>query len=473
MGDVILDRASTATADFSAQIERDLMGFEIGRRSGGISVSTQRDKLGRPIEQTIEGITRRTRSWKWGTANQLLSTVDSLTGSWNYTYNAQGFLTFAESSHFEKIVRAPDAIGNLFKENDRSDRKYGKDGRVLEVKRSDGVLTYEYDPEGNLAKKSEPNGVWKYDWNGSGMLSSVTRPDSTQVCFKYDALGRRIEKYVEKTDTTVNWIWDGNTPIHETITDKNKNRSSTEWLFDDRTFTLVGKILNGQTFTVTTDHLGTPIGMYDSRGSHVWQRELDIWGEKKFNGIGDSESCPFRYPGQYEDVETGLYYNRFRYFDPEIGSYITIDPIGLAGGNPTLYGYVSNPLWFIDPWGLAFKVFWSGGGKAQAAAESYASSSGAEVLEMTDQGKALMQHTKDMDWSEAEPLWQKTSASFAGSSPKEQTHAKVFIDSSNYRGSESVWEKIEKPILNKKGISHEMIDINKNAKKDGCGAHNK
>jgi len=59
-----------------------------------------------------------------------------------------------------------------------------------------------------------------------------------------------------------------------------------------------------------------------------------------------------RYSGQYEDTCTGLYYNRFRYYDPEIGQYTQVDPIGLTGGNPTLYGYVFNPFVKSDPFGL-------------------------------------------------------------------------------------------------------------------------
>ncbi|WP_312507671.1 RHS repeat-associated core domain-containing protein [Lysinibacillus sp.] len=62
---------------------------------------------------------------------------------------------------------------------------------------------------------------------------------------------------------------------------------------------------------------------------------------------------PFRYQGQYEDVEIGLYYNRFRYYDPEQGNYTQIDPIGLAGGNPTLYGHVSDTNIWIDIFGLS------------------------------------------------------------------------------------------------------------------------
>ena len=99
--------------------------------------------------------------------------------------------------------------------------------------------------------------------------------------------------------------------------------------------------------------------------------ELDIYGKvRNFAGRSLNE-CPFRFQGQYEDVETGLYYNRFRYYDPSIGSYISQDPIGLAGNNPTLYGFVKNPNLFVDIFGLecwstARKKFWKAEAKAEA-----------------------------------------------------------------------------------------------------------
>ena len=62
--------------------------------------------------------------------------------------------------------------------------------------------------------------------------------------------------------------------------------------------------------------------------------------------------CPFRYQGQYEDSETGLYYNRFRYYDPNSGNYLSQDPIGLEGGSK-LYGYVHDPNSWIDILGLS------------------------------------------------------------------------------------------------------------------------
>ena len=67
---------------------------------------------------------------------------------------------------------------------------------------------------------------------------------------------------------------------------------------------------------------------------------------------GDRTLVPFRYQGQYEDIETGLYYNRFRYYSPQMGMYISSDPIGLAGNNPTLYGYVEDVNILMDELGL-------------------------------------------------------------------------------------------------------------------------
>ncbi|WP_407072895.1 RHS repeat-associated core domain-containing protein, partial [Photorhabdus viridis] len=59
-----------------------------------------------------------------------------------------------------------------------------------------------------------------------------------------------------------------------------------------------------------------------------------------------------RYAGQYFDKETGLHFNTYRYYAPEIGRFITPDPIGLAGGL-NLYTYAPNPMSWIDPWGLS------------------------------------------------------------------------------------------------------------------------
>ncbi|MCP4553646.1 MAG: RHS repeat-associated core domain-containing protein [Bacteroidetes bacterium] len=73
------------------------------------------------------------------------------------------------------------------------------------------------------------------------------------------------------------------------------------------------------------------------------------------NPWGAAWDNPLRFPGQYYDQETGLYYNHYRYYNPETGRYITSDPIGLEGGLNT-YAYVEgNPLIYADLYGLAKK----------------------------------------------------------------------------------------------------------------------
>jgi RHS repeat-associated protein len=116
----------------------------------------------------------------------------------------------------------------------------------------------------------------------------------------------------------------------------------------------VDKLTEDKKYSIITDYLGTPAQMYDEQGQVVWEARLDMYG-KAANFAGRSLSdCPFRYAGQYEDSETGLYYNRFRYYDPSTGNYLSQDPIGLAGNNPTLYGYVKDSNFEVDILGLAF-----------------------------------------------------------------------------------------------------------------------
>ncbi|MCP3675369.1 MAG: hypothetical protein GY829_12965, partial [Gammaproteobacteria bacterium] len=98
-----------------------------------------------------------------------------------------------------------------------------------------------------------------------------------------------------------------------------------------------------------TDHLATPRKATNEAGQVVWQWESEAFGNALPQSSGIAVNL--RFPGQYYDAGTGLYYNYFRYYDPEVGRYITSDPIGLQGGLNT-YGYVGgNPINVIDPTG--------------------------------------------------------------------------------------------------------------------------
>ncbi|MCP3669988.1 MAG: hypothetical protein GY814_06065, partial [Gammaproteobacteria bacterium] len=100
-----------------------------------------------------------------------------------------------------------------------------------------------------------------------------------------------------------------------------------------------------------TDHLATPRKATNEAGQAVWQWESEAFGNALPQSSGIAVNL--RFPGQYYDEETGLYYNYFRYYDPSTGRYVTSDPIGLRGGLNT-YAYVGgNPVGWVDHYGLS------------------------------------------------------------------------------------------------------------------------
>ena len=109
------------------------------------------------------------------------------------------------------------------------------------------------------------------------------------------------------------------------------------------------------------NHLGTPQELSDENGDVIWLSYDRAWGgsfetiyKPQFIdnfAITENELQPIKFQGQSLDVETGLHYNRFRYYDSDVGMFISRDPIGLMGGS-NVFQYAPNPIGWIDPWGL-------------------------------------------------------------------------------------------------------------------------
>ena len=104
--------------------------------------------------------------------------------------------------------------------------------------------------------------------------------------------------------------------------------------------------------------MGIPRELSNVSGEICWQADYRAWGntlQVTYPSQKEEEEPvwqPLRFQGQYFDAETGLHYNRFRYYDPDVGRFVSQDPIGLAGG-VNLYSYAPNPLNWVDPLGLA------------------------------------------------------------------------------------------------------------------------
>jgi RHS repeat-associated protein len=287
-----------------------------------------------------------------------------------------------------------DAVGNVYRRADGQDRRYGRGGLLEAANDERGAVTFTHDADGNQTTKHEPDGThWTYRWNGHGFLSEVERrsdvvesarasrvePD-LRVRFTYDAFARRVAKRTEADGEVreTRFVWDGHTVLHElrSVLPDEATRDSlglrrasldpvalapatlqahdepelTTWYWDPGTFTPIAKERAGRRWSIASDHLGTPTEMHDELGELAWRMQLDVFGVPTFEE-GTAEDCPWRWPGQYDDVETGQFYNRWRYYDPESGRYTSLDPIRLRGST-SLCVYVRDSSLAADPLGL-------------------------------------------------------------------------------------------------------------------------
>ncbi len=122
------------------------------------------------------------------------------------------------------------------------------------------------------------------------------------------------------------------------------------YLFEPDSFTPVAFVQNDEIYHYHTDHLGTPQDITNAQGNIVWSARYRAYGNLALADVEEVENN-LRFQGQYFDEETGLHYNRFRYYDPNCGRFINQDPIGLMGGL-NCYQYVPNPVQWVDPFGL-------------------------------------------------------------------------------------------------------------------------
>ncbi|MCP4493984.1 MAG: hypothetical protein GY820_42785, partial [Gammaproteobacteria bacterium] len=163
-----------------------------------------------------------------------------------------------------------------------------------------------------------------YTYNAQGQRAIKTTPTSTTY-YDYDLDGALIGEYDETGQAIKEYVHVNGEPVAQLET-------------------------SGITY-LHTDHLATPRKATNEAGDVVWEWDSEAFGNEVPMSY-DGTEVNLRFPGQVYDVETGLYYNYFRYYDSGTGRYITSDPIGLNGGLNT-FAYVNgNPIGNIDPFGL-------------------------------------------------------------------------------------------------------------------------
>ncbi len=354
------------------EFTRDRLHREVRRIQGAREQLRQYDSLGRRTLQRSELSTDVTlpeqalleRLYRYTARGELSGVSDTLRGEVDYGYDAEGRLL----KHYEarqghsRAQFSYDAADNLAASDAAAPVT---DNRLQHWQ----ALFMKYDHWGNLV--SRRNGLYEqhYAYDAENRLVSArgTGPEGRfEARYHYDALGRRTRKIVTTTHGTTDtrFLWQG----YRLLQEQQESGLCSTYLYDpNEAWSPLARVdhlrdqSSGEIYWFNTDLNGAPLEVTDERSAVRWSGQYGSFGEVRHQSEGFSRLVnrtamahqPLRYAGQYADGETGLHYNLFRYYDPQVGRFIVQDPIGLNGGW-NLYQYAPNPLGWIDPLGLKY-----------------------------------------------------------------------------------------------------------------------
>ncbi len=255
-----------------------------------------------------------------------------------------------------------EAPHNQVQGSDKFDYRYDGFGRMVSryEKGSSSGQRYHYDSDHRIIAVDIDQGPLGYQ----------------RAEYRYDILGRRIEKRLWKASAIANTVtyhqhepdevytfgWVGMRLVseHSSVAP----HTTVYHAYNDQSYTPLARIectdnpLNPQRgiYYTHSSLSGLPEALTNSEGEIVWQGQYSAWGHLQRQTRPTStfnREQNLRFQGQYFDKETGLHYNTFRYYAPDLGRFTQQDPIGLAGGI-NLYAYAPNPLTWVDPWGWSY-----------------------------------------------------------------------------------------------------------------------
>lgn len=298
----------------------------------------------------------------YDTASRVSSLVQdnrsALQGSKTYGYDALDRLTRYEDVA-SSIDYSYDANGNRTQQvGAGTNVSYSIDpasNRISQIDVGTAAATYQYDANGSLTD----DGIHRYAYDAAGRLRSAGAGT-----YSYNGLGQRVQKVVTDTvssglqplqqalSTTTLFAYDEAGHLIGEYDGNGSLIQETVWLGD-----LPMAVLKPEgNYYIHADHLNSPRQIDNSTQQAVWTWDTITFGANTPSqppaGTSTNFQYNLRFAGQYYDAETGLFQNWHRDYSPTGGRYIQSDPIGLFGGINT-YAYVgSNPISYIDPWGL-------------------------------------------------------------------------------------------------------------------------
>ncbi|MGC4064584.1 MAG: RHS repeat-associated core domain-containing protein [Polyangiaceae bacterium] len=374
---------------YALDFEHDVAGRETARKTrAGLSLEHNYDALDRLVERRVAvdpnaamralgapatSATRLASQRRWHyDANGRVTQMDvALWGSTSYRYDPAGRLLEAKGHQLHEIFShdlADEITGFITQLNPNQGgiateerAVYGDGGRLLRK----GNTEYHYDRKGRRVGKvrtlsdGTQQGTF-YDWDTRDRLRKLTRSTGFSIEYEYDAFGRRIKKTKydpqRTAPVTTLYTWDGEVLAAEIDTEQGPRT----FVHEPGTFEPVLQQQNGEVFLCVNDHLGMPKDLVAGDGAIAWSATHSAYGrvvatyvdETARARYGTAINSPFRLLGQVADDDAELCFTRYRCFDPEIGSWISSDPLEVEGGL-NLYGFDGAPTDVVNPLGLA------------------------------------------------------------------------------------------------------------------------
>jgi RHS repeat-associated protein len=328
-------------------------GLLTATTSGRVTTAQTYNGFGEPatIEARVDAApvlsTRYTRD-RLGRIVQKEETVDGTTETLAYTYDPAGRLTRVEKGGALLSRYEYDANGNRrLRETPGGTETadYDAQDRLLRY----GNTAFTYTANGELASRTQGGQTVAYEYDELGNLGGVTLADGIRIDYVMDGRSRRIGKRVNGTLVQGFLYKDQLEPVAEL---DGAGAVSAVFVYGSRLNVPDLMLKGGRTYRILADHLGSPRLVIDTGTGAVAQR-MDYDEHGKVILDTNPRFQPFGFAGGLYDPQTGLVRFGARDYDPEVGRWTAKDPIGFAGREGNLYGYVSNdPVNFVDDSGL-------------------------------------------------------------------------------------------------------------------------
>ncbi len=242
-----------------------------------------------------------------------------------------------ESAEASEEIDAPASIGTTL--------NYNNQNQLIDTN-ADVAITY--NTNGHTATKTVNGETTDYIYNHERLIA-VEVNGQTMGQYAYNPYGQRIRKITSGQTTYFLYNDEGLAAEYDSagiLIKEYHFKPQSTWMTEP----LFQRTAEREVYYYQNDHLGTPQRMIKSNGATVWEARYSAFGEATITT--DTVGNDLRFPGQYEDEETGLYHNYFRTYDPKTGRYLQSDPVGFYGGINN-YSYAkNNSINYSDPKGL-------------------------------------------------------------------------------------------------------------------------